>query len=73
MQQPVDVSPKGGTLVIFDPVAVPHEVLPVLRGERVALFGFMAEERKVPHTWVDEPPDGKTWALDGWAHTDDAD
>lgn len=71
-QQPVLVSPRGGTLVMFDPVAVPHEVLPVLAGERLALFGFFAEERPVPPAWVDSPESGRTWYLDGWVHTDDA-
>ena len=34
-QQMVEVNPAGGTLVVFDGVAVPHEVLPVEQGERL--------------------------------------
>ena len=37
------VAPLGGTLVLFDSVAVPHEVLPTLRGERLALAGWFHE------------------------------
>lgn len=54
-QRTVAVSPRGGTLVVFDAVAVPHEVTAVLAGERLALFGFIAGERPVPHGWRTEP------------------
>ena len=49
-QRVVDVPPLGGTLVLFDSVAVPHEVLTVLRGERVALGGWFHEPVQ---TWPD--------------------
>ena len=58
--------------MVFDPVAVPHEVTPVLSGDRLALFGFFAEERRVPEAWVDDPAAERAWYLDGRAHTDDA-
>ena len=44
-QHMVQVSPQGGTLVVFDSAVVPHEVTKVVNGERLALFGFFAEER----------------------------
>lgn len=50
-QRLVEVSPRGGTLVIFDAVTVPHEVTAVIAGERLALFGFIAGERPVPPAW----------------------
>ena len=69
----VEVAPAGGTLVIFDPVVVPHEVLPVLRGERLALFGFFAEERRVPLAWddADAPDPDRAWFHDGRLRADD--
>ena len=72
-QQLVEVSPRGGTLVVFESNVVPHEVTPVVAGERLALFGFFAEERAVPAAWAD--PEGEqsacgAWFHDGWAHTD---
>lgn len=45
------VSPKGGSLVLFDSVAVPHEVLPVRSGERVALAGWFHEEQQPFPEW----------------------
>lgn len=36
---PVDITPKSGTLVLFDSVSLPHEVLPVVEGKRIALAG----------------------------------
>lgn len=50
-QQVVEVSPAGGTLVLFDSVAVPHEVLPTLRGERVALAGWFHEAQQSFPAW----------------------
>ena len=52
---------------------VPHEVTPVVAGDRLCLFGFFAEERQVPPAWQD--PEGEhsacgPWFHDGWAHTD---
>ena len=41
----LDVAPRAGTLVIFDSVAVPHEVLPVTAARpRVACTGWFHEE-----------------------------
>ena len=46
----------------------------MLAGERLALFGFFAEERPVPRGWVDAPAESApSWYLDGWAHADDID
>jgi hypothetical protein len=39
----VDQSPTGATLVVFDSVALPHEVLRTLKGDRVALAGWFHE------------------------------
>lgn len=80
-QTTVEVSPRGGTLVIFDAVAVPHEVSAVLAGERLALFGFVAAERPVPPRWRTPPGPAGTpvlppswrqdtqceWFHEGWA------
>ena len=49
----VQVSPKGGTLVLFDTAVVPHEATKVLAGQRLALFGFFAEEKQRPSAWAD--------------------
>jgi hypothetical protein len=73
-QQVVQVSPKGGTLVVFDSAVMPHEVTKIVHGERIALFGFFAEERSVPSAWLD--PEGAEsacgpWFHDGWAHLGD--
>lgn len=48
----VDVNPSGGTLVLFDSVAVPHEVLPVVRGERLALAGWFHEVQQEWPSWL---------------------
>ena len=73
-QQQVQVSPQGGTLVIFDSSVVPHEATLVVAGQRLALFGFFAEEKLVPAAWVEqegtESPCG-AWFHEGWAHLDD--
>lgn len=50
-QQVVDVSPDGGTLVLFDSAAVPHEVLPTLAGSRIALAGWMHEDSQDYPEW----------------------
>ena len=73
-QQLVQVSPKGGTLVLFETAVVPHEATRVFDGQRLALFGFFAEERQVPRAWAD--PEGAAsacgpWFYDSWAHLDD--
>lgn len=38
-----DVAPVGGTLVLFDSVALPHEVLPTIGRERWACSGWLHE------------------------------
>lgn len=47
----VDVSPQGGTLVVFDSVAVPHEVLPTSAGQRWAVAGWMHEPQQPFPKW----------------------
>ena len=39
-----DISPQGGTLVLFDSVAIPHEVLAPVGRERFACTGWFHEE-----------------------------
>jgi len=39
-----DISPRGGTLVLFDSVAIPHEVLAPIGRERFACTGWFHEE-----------------------------
>ena len=69
---PLEVSPRGGTLVLFDTLAVPHEVDAVVAGERLLLFGFFAEERPIPEAWRDHAQSVcGDWFPDGWAHMDD--
>ena len=69
----VEVVPRGGTLVVFDSVVLPHEVNAVLTGQRVYMGGFFAEERHVPPEWVDSAEaSGPRWSCDaGWARTID--
>ena len=47
----VSVSPVAGTLALFDSVTVPHEVMAVTSGTRVAMAGWFHEPQR-PH------PDG---------------
>lgn len=42
----LDVPPLAGTLVVFDSVALPHEVLPTHRRERWACSGWMHEDQQ---------------------------
>jgi hypothetical protein len=35
------IIPKGGTLCLFDSVSLPHEVLETLKGQRLALAGWL--------------------------------
>ena len=56
-QRLVQVSPEGGTLVIFDTAVVPHEATKVVAGQRLALFGFFAEAKQLPRAWAD--PEGE--------------
>lgn len=39
-----DVAPQGGTLVLFDSVSIPHEVLPTKGKERYACSGWFHEK-----------------------------
>jgi Arc/MetJ-type ribon-helix-helix transcriptional regulator len=39
----VDIAPYRGTFVAFDSVSLPHQVLPVKNGERLALAGWFHE------------------------------
>lgn len=39
-----DVTPSSGSLVLFDSVSLPHEVLPVKAGSRLAAAGWFHEE-----------------------------
>jgi hypothetical protein len=48
---PTDVVPTAGTLVLFDSVAIPHEVLKVTRGERLALAGWFHEPQQSFPEW----------------------
>lgn len=41
-----DVAPFGGTLVVFDSVALPHEVMPALERERWAASGWFHERQQ---------------------------
>lgn len=41
-----DVAPLGGTLVAFDSVALPHEVLPTMERERWAASGWFHERQQ---------------------------
>ena len=43
-----DVTPVGGTLVLFDSVSLPHEVLPTKRRERWATSGWFHEDQQPP-------------------------
>ena len=47
----VDVEPTAGTLVLFDSVVVPHEVLEVTRGERLAVAGWFHETQQPFPDW----------------------
>jgi len=49
----VDIPPLGGMLVLFDSVVVPHAVLRVVRGERVALGGWFHEPAQEWPEWLD--------------------
>lgn len=49
--QVVDVPPAGGTFVLFDSVAIPHEVLPTTAGVRVAMAGWFHEAQRPYPDW----------------------
>ena len=46
-----ETTPVCGTLALFDSVSLPHEVLPTLRGDRIALAGWFHESQQVPPKW----------------------
>jgi Rps23 Pro-64 3,4-dihydroxylase Tpa1-like proline 4-hydroxylase len=41
-----DIDPMGGTLVVFDSVTLPHEVLATKNRERWAASGWMHEDQQ---------------------------
>ena len=43
-----DVNPIGGTLVIFDSVTLPHEVMPTKQRDRWATSGWFHEDQQEP-------------------------
>lgn len=45
-ERKLDVEPIGGTLVLFDSVTLPHEVLPTTTRERWATSGWMHEDQQ---------------------------
>jgi hypothetical protein len=47
----VEILPEGGTLVLFDSVSVPHDVLPTERGERFAIAGWLHERSQAFPEW----------------------
>ena len=49
----VDVEAVGGTLLLFDSVCVPHLVLPVTAGQRLALGGWFHEPSEEYAVWYD--------------------
>jgi hypothetical protein len=44
----LDVEPNGGTLVVFDSVSLPHEVLATVGRERWATSGWFHEDQQSP-------------------------
>ena len=46
-----EVAPLGGTLLLFDSVAVPHSVLPTTEGDRIALAGWFHEDQQEFPDW----------------------
>lgn len=42
----LDIPPLGGTLVVFDSVSLPHEVMPTVSRERWATSGWMHEDQQ---------------------------
>ncbi|KAJ1636701.1 hypothetical protein T492DRAFT_957853 [Pavlovales sp. CCMP2436] len=53
-----DITPAGGTLALFDSVAVPHEVLPTTSGQRYAMAGWFHEAQQPFPTWFGDPTFG---------------
>ncbi len=52
-QRAIDIDAVGGTLVLFDSVCVPHRVLPVTAGHRLALGGWFHEPSQPYAAWYD--------------------
>ena len=48
----VSVPPYGGTLLLFDSVTVPHEVLATTRGERWAMAGWLHQPAQQVPQWL---------------------
>ena len=48
---PEVIAPRGGRLVLFDSVSLPHEVMTTLEGERLALAGWMHERQQPFPSW----------------------
>ena len=46
------VPPLGGTLLLFDSVSVPHEVLATTKGVRWAMAGWLHEESQGVPEWL---------------------
>lgn len=46
-----DVAPTGGSLVLFDSVSLPHQVLETLVGERLAVAGWFHEQQQPFPSW----------------------
>lgn len=49
-EEALDIAPIGGTLVVFDSVSLPHEVLPAWKRERWATSGWFHEDQQEEHT-----------------------
>jgi 2OG-Fe(II) oxygenase superfamily len=49
-ERTLEVPPMAGTLVVFDSVALPHEVLPTTTRERWAVSGWMHEDQQTVTT-----------------------
>jgi Rps23 Pro-64 3,4-dihydroxylase Tpa1-like proline 4-hydroxylase len=49
-ERAMEVPPVAGTLVVFDSVALPHEVLPTTTRERWAVSGWMHEDQQTVTT-----------------------
>jgi hypothetical protein len=47
----IDVVPYAGTLVMFDSVVVPHEVMEVKSGQRLAVAGWFHEDQQTFPDW----------------------
>ena len=45
--------PKGGSLVLFDSVCLPHEVMETLEGERLVLAGWLHEAQQPVAKWFE--------------------